>query len=141
MRERLVVTSVASLGLAASLLLAACDHWPGFGGEGGTSGVGGTTRLEDTSGRLGSSCGSCQGGLTCVTGFPNGVCSKGCQSSSDCQGGLCVLSGYDLLCLPRCLSDTSCRPGYRCASADEGSVCAPGGSSTGGDPGVDAGTD
>ena len=142
MHWRHLLASGASLGLAMSLLAAACDSWPARydGGEvtGGTATGGGTTRLEDTSGRLGSSCGGCQSGLTCVSGFPNGLCSKTCQSSADCLGGLCVVSGYDLICLPRCSTDATCRPGYQCASADEGTVCAPGGSSA---PVVDAGLD
>ena len=142
MRWLLALVSGALLALGASLALPACDSWPGLNGEGYNGGGsatagGGTGRLEDTSGRLGSSCGTCQSGLSCVGSFPGGLCTRSCQSSADCAGGLCVLYGYDLVCMPTCTSDITCRPGYQCSQADEGQVCSPGGGSSV----VDAGTD
>ena len=119
--------------LAVFVLLGACDNWPGLtnskGGDGLTAGGG--SRVEDTSGRLGSACANgaatCFSGLQCVTDLPGGMCTRACQSDADCSGAACVLYGsIGLICLPSCTSDQLCRSSYSCSSTGTASVCAPG---------------
>jgi hypothetical protein len=132
------MTSPRSLAMVAALaLLGACDSWPGLTNAKGDDGLsaGGGTRVEDTSGRLGSACANgaatCFSGLECVTDFPGGICTHTCQSDSDCTGAACVLYGtIGLLCLPTCTSDQLCRSSYSCTSNGTASVCAPDASSS-----------
>lgn len=117
--------------LLALLMAAGCDGWPGLEDSGNKeAGAPGTSQLEDTSGRFGSSCSgaSCQVNLTCVAGLPGGMCTRECQSNADCAGGVCVPTGAGLICLPTCLNDQTCRPGYACQSTGDATVCAPAGS-------------
>lgn len=135
------LVSFAILGALVGLafpLVPGCDEWPGLEGRDGGV-VSGASQIEDSSGRLGSSCSgaSCQSGLTCFSGFPGGLCSKTCQSNADCSGGVCVASSSGLVCLVTCFNDQTCRPGYACQSTGEATVCAPGSTTSV----VDAGTD
>ena len=140
MRPPLAMVSGALLALAAAVTLPACDHWPGLVDgapiAGAGTSLGGPSQLEDSSGRLGSSCGSCQTGLTCSSGYPNGLCTRECQSSADCSGGVCVLEVYPLVCMTSCVSDATCRPGYHCETVSGGSVCVPGSAASDVDAGV-----
>lgn len=117
-----------AIGTTLIFALGACDHWPGVS-DGGAPPSGGT-HIDDTSGRLGSSCGangaSCFSGLTCVTQLPAGMCTRACQSDADCQGGACTLDAtLGLVCFPRCTSDVGCRPGYACTSTGDAQICTP----------------
>ena len=119
-----IVALVAVLPVAG-----ACSNWPGSSSN--DTPLGGAYQIDDTSGALGSSCGSttaCNTGLTCVTTAPGGVCTKVCQSNSDCNGGICVWypPWGGLVCFRSCVSDQLCRPLYRCQSTGTDSVCAPG---------------
>lgn len=114
--------------LPAVLLVAfiACDEWPGLGdGDGGPPAA---SRMEDNSGRLGSSCGStvtCNQGLTCLTTAPGGLCTKLCASDADCSGGSCLMAWGGLYCFTTCSSDLMCRSSYSCLSTGMAYVCAP----------------
>lgn len=120
------------LALVAAIVLPwGCDSWPGLtSGTGNDSAVNSGSRVEDTSGRLGSACADgaavCFSGLQCSTNFPGGICTRACQSDTDCSGAACVLYGsLGLICLPTCTSDQLCRSSYSCASTGTASVCAP----------------
>ena len=122
-------------------LLAACSNWPGLGGnnDGGLS-TGAGSRIEDTSGRLGSACGSgvsCYPGLTCDPSEPGGLCTRACSTDADCGGAVCVVTDAGLACFKTCLDDRSCRSSYSCQSNGMASYCGPGGAS----PFIDAGGD
>jgi hypothetical protein len=115
---------VAMIGV---MLTGACSPWPGIGN--GEQGLSGASRISDTSGNIGSECGSavtCATGLTCVKSFPNGMCTKNCASNKDCTKGVCQYYSGSLLCLPTCYSDQMCRDGYVCTPNGEVSVCVPG---------------
>jgi hypothetical protein len=125
-RNRLLSAWSAAL---ASLLVFGCENWPGVSKDSGFAGVG--TRVADTSGAIGSSCGTsvrCNTGLTCVTRAPDGLCTKNCMSDADCGGGSCQLVSAwgGLICLKTCVSDQMCREGYSCVSAGTANVCAQG---------------
>jgi hypothetical protein len=118
---------IAGLATMTSLSVAGCDDWPGVSKDSGVAGGG--RRIADTSGAIGSSCGSsvtCNSGLICVTRAPDGLCSKSCSSDGDCQGGSCqlVTAWGGLLCLKTCVSDQMCREGYSCVSTGTANVCA-----------------
>ena len=125
-----MVTRARALAVMVVGLLTAvsCDHWPGVGdSDGGPPAAG--SQLEDTTGLLGSSCGStvsCRGDLTCVTTAPGGLCTKACQSDADCDlVGSCqyVQNWGGQICLKSCSSDQSCRPQYSCQATTTGNVC------------------
>jgi len=65
--------------------------------------------------------------------FPNGYCSRSCNSDSDCpSGSVCPTSGKgDGDCMQTCAGDADCRltEGYFCDKTHAGSLssfCAPG---------------
>ncbi|MBI5532373.1 MAG: hypothetical protein HY898_06645 [Deltaproteobacteria bacterium] len=109
------------------LLVAACDHWPGVGGDGGLTP--GSYHMEDNSGNIGSACSdskSCNLPIICVKTAPNGLCTKACTTDSDCAaaGASCVnafSSGF--ICVKNCQSDQMCREGYACLSGGSSMVC------------------
>ena len=107
-------------------LAGACSPWPGVGDQGFSAGA---SRIADTSGNIGSECGSsvtCVYGLTCLKNFPSGMCTKTCASTADCSKGSCQLINAALLCLPTCFTDQMCREGYVCVPNGDVSVCVPG---------------
>lgn len=79
---------------------------------------------ELADGTVGSSCGTCGSGLTCVPGTPNGYCTRQCSSNTECGAqGACV-AGADLqVCYRLCKSNADCRSGYACVTAGTVSVC------------------
>jgi hypothetical protein len=88
-------------------------------------------------GHLGDACtpGSCVVGLTCVTGFPGGICTRPCDlsQSTSCAGldADCTDVGIGNnmgLCLVRCT--------LVCSRAQESYTCCRDGNLTGGAPGV-----
>jgi hypothetical protein len=123
----------ALAGCVLLLIWTGCDNWPGVNGskDGGVSG-GGSTRIEDTSGQIGSACSNglatCSTGLTCIDTFPNGMCTRTCQSNSDCATGVCLSTAKGTLCMKSCLGDQTCRPSYSCISDGTTSACQPGSS-------------
>src|SRR5437667_33948 len=76
-----------------------------------------------------SSCGSCQGDLSCATSadIPGGYCTKSCAASTECgSGNYCVQTSAGPACLLGCQADTDCRDAYSCQSAGQGvNVCYP----------------
>lgn len=131
-----LITRILFLATAA-ISLAACDQWPGLG-DGDAGFAAGGDHVEDTSGNLGSSCGTsvtCQLGYNCLTQASSGYCSKTCSSDTDCgYGGSCqqVQAWGGMVCLKTCMSDQSCRPGYSCQTAGTAQVCYVGTSQTDG---------
>jgi hypothetical protein len=131
------------LALVASIsILAACSSSSdnaGAGGAGG-SGAGGSTGTTGggtprTDGTLGSSCGTCVGGLTCVTdaSIPEGYCTTQCQDASACGGlGFCYQTSQGGYCLRSCAATADCRAGYSCQGDPGATVCYPGGTTGGG---------
>lgn len=120
----IIVFVTSALGLVSG-----CSNWPGVTSD--STPTGGAYQLEDTSGAIGSSCGSsttCSQTLTCVSQAPRGLCTKDCNSNDDCNGGVCVVYpawGF-LVCLKPCDSDQVCRPGYSCQTTGTDNICAPG---------------
>jgi hypothetical protein len=113
-------------GMLCGGLLLSCDSWPGLNGNGGFAA--GATQVDDTTGDLGSACGSsvtCQSGLTCATAAPNGYCTKNCSTDSDCGNGSClpIYAWGGMICLKTCTSDQLCRPSYSCQTTGTASVC------------------
>lgn len=96
--------------------------------NGGNGGVG------KTDGSIGSSCGTCQSGLECVTQAPGGYCSKTCASAADCgSGAYCYqITGSAPLCLRGCQGNADCRDGYTCQGDPGGTVCYPDAGGSGG---------
>ncbi|MBX3249861.1 MAG: hypothetical protein KF901_21970 [Myxococcales bacterium] len=105
--------------------------------------------------RLGASCGSadeCAGGRCLTDGWPGGTCAAlGCRVAGEgaeqpCpEGGVCVADGAGELgiCLVGCALEASgtCREGYACVAAAEGStvgVCRPATPDEPGEPGEPA---
>jgi hypothetical protein len=86
-------------------------------------------------GGVGSACGACDPGLTCITDAPGGYCTRSCSSNSDCgQDAYCYQvqdeQGQMIgLCLAACSTNTDCRDGYTCQGDQGATVCFPGGSS------------
>lgn len=121
-------TAIAIASILAALN-SSCSGWPGVSSD-STPPAGGS-QLDDTTGAIGSSCGtevSCQPGLTCASQAPGGLCTKACSSNDDCSGGVCVwypqLGG--LICFKACVSDQVCRPDYSCQTTGSDDLCAPG---------------
>ena len=95
-------------------------------GAGGTS----TTTIIN-SGGIGSPCGTCNPGLTCITEAPDGYCTKECSNPEDCgQGTFCYQisagQGKIAVCLIACRTNADCRPGYSCQGDPGSTVCYPG---------------
>ncbi len=98
------------------------------GGDGGAGDGGGSAgRSELADGSLGSSCGTCDAGLTCGDA-PGGYCTKACAAADDCgTAGQCYgLTGGGAACFRSCGDDGDCRPGYACAGDAGYEVCVPG---------------
>jgi len=67
---------------------------------------------------VGGPCGTgqCAAGSHCeVSGsFPEGVCTRDCDSHADCPTGTRCISNQSGICLLECSETSDCRPGYRC---------------------------
>lgn len=52
----------------------------------------------------------------CVTGreFPDGMCTRTCDSDNDCPSGTSCVDERDGICLLRCEADRDCPGGYEC---------------------------
>lgn len=95
------------------------------GGFGATGGGGGSGGVPPGNGQLGSSCGTCGSGLTCIApnsgawngqGPANGYCTLECTSSTDCAGvdptAECVsFDGTKGYCLKGCTVGSAFGPG------------------------------
>lgn len=92
---------------------------------------GGRSTLDN--GSIGSSCGTCNPGLTCITDAPEGYCSTSCSDSSPCNSNAYCYNteSYGALCMRACNSDADCRKDYKCQGTPGSTVCypAPGGNS------------
>jgi hypothetical protein len=54
-------------------------------------------------------------------GYPGGFCAQACQSPEDCGDHICEDAPDGLkTCLPPCISDQDCRPGYMCRPTTTG---------------------
>jgi hypothetical protein len=154
-----LVTGIVALGLLACTADSDDDDnqnaggtvgWgtSGSGGSGASTAAGGSAtggasgQQELADGTVGSSCGTCQAGFTCITGadVPNGYCSKLCTSHPDCgQGAYCYADGDANICLRACGGDLDCRPGYSCQGDPGITVCYPTTTGTGGTGGSGGG--
>ena len=117
----------AGLATLCWVSLAGCSDWPGVSKNSGVASA--EARIADTSGAIGSSCGSsvkCNSGLICVTQAPDGLCTKSCSSDADCQGASCQLAPAwgGRICMKTCVSDQMCREGYSCVPSGSANVCA-----------------
>lgn len=84
----------------------------------------------------GEACASninCKGG-TCIreadgadgqTSYPGGYCStRDCESDEACNGdALCISLGRSTACRAKCETNSDCRSGYSCRSAEGGNYC------------------
>lgn len=95
-------------------------------GAGGASTATGTHRVL-SDGTVGSSCGTCVTGLTCVTDAPDGYCTKACTSSADCGASASCHDDNGLVCFRDCVADADCRQGYSCVKdpRTSTSICYP----------------
>ncbi|OIP36971.1 MAG: hypothetical protein AUK47_14445 [Deltaproteobacteria bacterium CG2_30_63_29] len=79
-------------------------------------------------GSIGASCaadGDCDAGLTCMTNFVFGYCSKACVSDGDCgSDGACIdQGGGTMRCMDGCTNNSQCRFSYSCTVRDGSGVC------------------
>lgn len=90
---------------------------------------------DDTTptGGIGSSCGDCGPGLTCLTELAGGYCTRACSQSGDCGAGAYCYNTENAgaLCFEACWADADCRQGYTCQGESGKTVCYP---APGGDP-------
>lgn len=74
---------------------------------------------DDEFGRLGASCltdDECGANGICLTGndYPGGFCSYPCGHSSECPQYAACVDTRGGVCLPQCINDKECAPGYDC---------------------------
>lgn len=83
--------------------------------------------VDTGGGGIGSACGSCDPGLTCVSDAPGGYCSKSCARHEDCGAdAYCYATeSYGSVCLAACERDDDCRQGYTCQGDPGLTVCYP----------------
>jgi hypothetical protein len=113
------------LTVLASLAATACSSAPS---DKHNAGGGAGTGAQTDDGSIGSSCGSCEQGLSCAASAPGGYCTKACGGEADCGGGAhCIQLQSGTACMRSCTSDADCRQGYSCQGDAAVRICYPGG--------------
>ncbi len=121
-------TSVQKFFICILTLVLVCYFSACDGGEGGDDeGVQNANPAGTNDGSIGSSCGTCDAGLTCVTEVAGGYCTKTCNGPSECgTDAYCYnTESHGPVCLRACSYDSECREGYSCQGDADSTVCYP----------------